>query len=100
MHNRHSSLQIEFLTWSPDGHSVLVYGFDGPEWAETLWRIDLETGECVAMRRNVMLVQSASYSPDGDEFAYAYKDPATDISRLLLTRADGTDERLLYQVEG
>jgi hypothetical protein len=83
--------------WSPDGGS-LVYGVPGPGGI-SLRSVDLVTGAVRDMLAFDGKDAWASFSPDGESVAYVARVPGALGYGLYLARPDGSEPRLLAQLE-
>ena len=93
--------RISFVSWSPDGTS-LVFGKDeGADEHDQLFRLDPDSGEIARLTdRDDAIHQWGCWGPDGDRIAFAAnrRDPgAFDVCTMAI---DGGDPTLVRKGEG
>jgi len=92
-----------FLSWTPDGNSVLVLGFmNNSELRDGAWLVDVRTHEYreIAIKQvsDPQRVFSASFSPDGTALVYGQSDYQRHSSGIWRIALDGSEPQLLLEV--
>ncbi|HWR51654.1 MAG TPA: hypothetical protein VN428_11135 [Bryobacteraceae bacterium] len=60
-----------FLTWAPDGESLIVSGWKEPGKSNELLRIVLATGEIRGLSPRILADSAPAFSPDGKTLAFS-----------------------------
>lgn len=85
---------LKNLTFSPSGDWIYYTKFDVNS-SGTLYRTPYLRGSQQEIAKDVD--SAISFSPNGSEFAFIRSTPDEGIDRIIISKADGTNERVLTQ---
>ncbi len=93
--------EITHLSWSPDGHELLLTGYDKNRlYYASLYRMDVRTGEITPIVRTSYqaMYRWGIYAPDGKRIFYRRSDLAAKSDRILMRDLQTGQEKELYRV--